>query len=79
MIKNINSLRNILIEISKFEEKNDIFFYSIDEILSGFPDKNLHKKRKEKYEECNDWNLPSKLTYRFIRENKNQKNIGISP
>ncbi|NRH20526.1 hypothetical protein HOO68_00570 [Candidatus Gracilibacteria bacterium] len=79
MIKNMNSLRNILIEKSKFEEKNDIFFYSTDEILSGFPDKNLHKKRKEKYEECNDWNLPNKLTYRFIRENKNQKNIGISP
>lgn len=79
MIKNVNSIRNILIQVLNFENKNDIFFYTINEISSDIPDESLHEKRKEIYEEYNKWNLPSKLTYRFIRDNKYQKNIGISP
>jgi phosphohistidine swiveling domain-containing protein len=78
MIKNINTIRNILIWVYWLEYINTIYFSSIDEILSDSIDQEECDNREQSYLKNNTWNFPSRITKRFIQPSITE-NTGISP
>lgn len=78
MIKNINSIRNILIWVYWEQYMNTIYFSTIDEILSDSIDQGDYDNRELSYQKNNTWNFPSRITKRFIQPSITE-NTGISP
>ncbi|MFA6426885.1 MAG: PEP/pyruvate-binding domain-containing protein [Candidatus Magasanikbacteria bacterium] len=74
-IKNINAIRNFLLSYAKnqgFNDLQNIYFTSINEVINDRADKIVCKKRKNIYDQYNDYKLPNSITSSFI-----QKRTGI--
>lgn len=78
MIKNMNTIRNILIWVYWIQNMNTVYFSTIDEILSGSIDREKCKIWEWEYLKNNTWNFPSCITGRFIQPSIIE-NTGISP
>lgn len=78
MVRNISSIRDILSQSSKHKENSHIYFSTIDEILNNTVNQTDYEKRSLAYIKNNKWNLPSRLTNRFMPL-PTTVNTGISP
>ncbi len=78
MVKNINSVRNILIWVYWIQNMNTVYFSTIDEILSDSIDREKCRIRECEYLKNNAWNFPCRITGRFIQPSITE-NTGISP
>lgn len=76
MVKNLNLLRNILLNISDLKEKELIYFHTISEIENLCFNKEKALERKSFYEKNNIFNFESKIKNKYLNKNKN--NIWVS-
>ncbi|KKR03242.1 MAG: Sulfurtransferase, partial [Candidatus Uhrbacteria bacterium GW2011_GWF2_39_13] len=78
-IKNINAIRNFLLSYAKtqgFKNLQNIYFTSINEVIDDRADEVVCKKRKNIYDQYNDYTLPNSITSSFIH--KRTEILGIS-
>ncbi len=78
MIKNINTMRNILIWEYGNKDIEMIYFSTIDELLDNSIDYTVCRDRQIQYAKNNLWNFPAQIRGRY-REPKMGKNQWISP
>jgi len=76
-IKNINAIRNFLLTKTQgFNDLRNIYFANINEILDDHADEIVCKKRKNIYDQYNDYRLPNSITSSFIQ--KRTEILGVS-
>lgn len=78
-IKNITEIRTLLLDYAKnkrFNDPRNIYFASINEVLSNQIDEVICIKRKNIYNQSNQYFLPSSITSSFTQ--KKEKILGIS-
>ena len=78
-IKNINVIRTSLLSYAKTQGLNDlqnVYFTNINEIIDNQADEIVCKKRKNIYDQYNDYKLPNSITSSFIQ--KRTEILGVS-
>ncbi len=78
-VKNITAIRNTLITHPKANEFNDpdnIYFSNIDEIINKQINEDICRKRKNIYNQYDNYNFPDSITSTFI--DKKTKLLGVS-